>query len=153
MPTVILVKKAEGVFDGLTEDDERKYAIFKKRLAALGDGCIVFSWKEPRSGPHLRRFFAIFDKLFQNQDRFGVKDHLRSWLLTRAGHCYFVPGMAEGSLIAVPKSISYDELDEVEFSEVEYNVVQFLRSDEARTYLWPHLSDDQSYDMVESLLE
>ena len=136
---------------GLTPTDERGYARFLNRLKELGQNCIQFSWKEPRSGAYHRRHFAMINALFEAQEQFTESDQLRKWLEVGAGFAEFVPG-PKGKMVALPKSIAYEKLDQIEFEQIAEAVMSFARSDHARRFLWGHLSDQQSWDMIESVL-
>jgi hypothetical protein len=41
----------------------------------------------------------------------------------------------------------------VEFTELRQRVEAFMWSDHARRFLWPHLSDEETYQMVSQWLE
>lgn len=56
-------------------------------------------------------------------------------------------------MVALPQSIAWHRLDEADFAELHAKVNQFLWTDHARKFLWPHLSDQQSYEMVETLMQ
>ena len=45
------------------------------------------------------------------------------------------------------------KLDEVEFTELRQRVEAFMWSDHARRFLWPHLSEQETYQMVSQWLE
>lgn len=152
MPTVNLHWNEHRVLEGIGETDKRQYARFLYKVKTLGTGSISFSWREPRSTKHHRRFFAILNAIHAAQDQFDNIDSLRLWLEVGAGHCTFVPGPT-GKMVALPKSIAYDRLDEMEFTEVEDGIMKFIRSDHARRFLWPHLDDGRSFEMVEILLK
>lgn len=152
MPTVTLVKADDdGRLVGLSEKDQRAWARFLKRVRDLGRSCITFEWREPRSGPFHRRFFAMLKAAFDAQERFGDIDDFRAWLQIGAGFCDFLPHPERG-LIAIPKSIKYASLEEMEFREVARKVWMFYRSEHARQIMWPHLTEDQSFEMVETIL-
>lgn len=151
MPTVTLISTPDGKLAGLTAKDDSAYQRFIARIRALGGSCITFSWKEPRSGRYHRRHFAMLAALFEAQEQFADADQFRKWLEVGAGFCDFVPG-PKGRMVALPKSISYDRLDQVEFEEVHGAVMSFIYSEHCRRFLWPHLSDGESWDMIESAL-
>lgn len=73
------------------------------------------------------------------------------WLEVGAGHCSFVPGPT-GKMVALPKSIAWDKLDQEEFERVAEGIWAFFHTAHARRFLWPHLSDQQGCDMVEAIL-
>lgn len=148
MSQIVLTRGQDGKLCGAGEKAERAYAKFRARVDRLSPGdTLHFEWREPRSLPHHRLFFAKLNALSDRQERFGDVDELRTWLTVGAGYCDFRPG-PNGGLIAIPKSIAFHKLDETEFSELHARVDAFLWSDHARKYLWPHLTDAQSWDLV-----
>ena len=155
MPTITLIADpATRKLAGLTEKDGRGWARFLglvKRLLQSGS-CITFTWREPRSGPFHRRFFAMLGAAFDAQERFDDPEQFRLWLTVGAGFCDFVPHPQRG-VVAIPKSIAFDKLEQAEFQEVADAVWQFYRSAHAREILYPHLSADASFEMVWSVLD
>lgn len=153
MPTVTLHIGDSGKLEGLSERDRKAYAKFRMRLESLrGDGAsITFTWREPRSGPYHRRHFAMIHAVFSSQEQFDNEDQFRKWLEVGAGHVDFVPGPS-GLMVALPKSINYESLDQAEFEPIHQSVFAFVRSDRAQQFLWPHLEPDEAAEMVESIL-
>lgn len=153
MPTVTLVRDAESrKLVGLTDKDAQKYAKFLARIRTLADDeSLSFSWAEPRSGPYHRRFFALINEIFSAQEQFSDLDDLRQWLTVGAGHVRFVPG-PKGRMVALPVSIKWDRMEQDEFERVASDVFQFAFTEHARRFLWPHLSDAASYEMMETVL-
>lgn len=68
-----------------------------------------------------------------------------------AGFCNYVPG-ANG-LVAVPKSMAFDEMDEAEFAELDRKTDEFLYTDHAQAILWPQLQPQQRWNCLTSFLE
>lgn len=152
MPAVTLIRGDDGKLAGLTEKDQRGWAKFLKRVRVIGNSCLLFEWKEPRSGPYHRWAFALWNHVFDAQERFTDFDQFIVYVKTGAGHCDFLPHPDKG-LIAVPRSINWASLDEVQFREVANSMFAFLRSEHARQTLWHHLDEEQSWEMIETLLE
>ena len=152
MPTITLTTDEAGKLVGLSSKDQRAWVRFIGRIRTLADSCITFSWREPRSGPFHRRFFAMVNAAFEAQERFDDPEQFRLWLTVGAGFCDFLPHKDRG-VVAIPKSIAYDKLEQGEFQEVAEAVWQFYRSAHAREILYPHLADAASAEMVWSVLE
>lgn len=151
MPTVTLHLGDNGKLEGLGERDRRAYAKFIKRVQNLGKSSLVFCWREPRSGPYHRRFFAMVSALMEAQDQFQDVDHLLTWLKVGAGYADLVPG-PKGKPVAMARSIAWDKLDQAEFEPIAQAIIVFAYSPYATRFLWPHLSDEESYQMVDSVL-
>lgn len=152
MPVITLIRGDDGNLCGLSDRDQRGWVRFLRRIKDLAGSCITFEWREPRSGPFHRRFFKMVTTTFEAQERFEDIDQFRSWLTVGAGFADFLPHPTRGE-VAIPKSIAYANLDEIEFREIAEKVWAFYRSDHARQLLYPHLSDLDSYDMVWAILE
>ena len=72
--------------------------------------------KRPRNIWHHRKFFALLNLVFENQDKYEEPEHLLAALKASVGHCDFLPGK-DGMLVAVPKSIAFHKMDQTAFNE------------------------------------
>lgn len=152
MSLVQLTKDHAGKLVGFGEKGERAYNRFRKAVAELEPGeMIAFEYRFPRSTAFHRRHFAVLKAFFMNQEQFSDEHQFRKWTEVGAGHVEFVPG-PKGRMVALPKSINYETLDDEEFRDVHERVVEFLRSVHATRFLWPALSDLQAAEAVETIL-
>jgi hypothetical protein len=152
MPTVTLTIDERGKPAGVSERDCKAYAKFRKRLAEMsGKDSITFTWREPRSGPFHKRHFVMVGALYEAQEQFADPDMFRKWLEVGAGYCDLLPG-PKGRMVAVPRSIAYERLDQADFEPIHEAVFAFARSEHARRFLWPHLTDAQTAEMVDAVL-
>jgi len=151
MPTVS-VHFEDGKLTGVSDRDKKAYAKFRARLEELGPHeALQFTWREPRSGPYHGRHFAMLTALFNAQEQFQDEDQFRKWGEAGAGYADLVPG-PNGKPVAVVKSISYEKLDQADFEPIHEAVFKFYRSEHARRFLWPHLPDRTSLEMVMTIL-
>lgn len=151
MARCVVSKGPDGQLVGWGEKGGRAWGKFRAMLSRLEIGnTLEFSWHEPRAPSHHRNFFRFIGALFKQQEQFDDEDRLRAWLTVGAGECDLFPG-PHGRAVAIAKSIAWDKLDEVEFSELDRRVIDFLWTPHARGFLWGHLTDQQSYDLVEQL--
>ena len=151
MARLILFKNDSGKLEGFGDSNQRGYARFLGFVQRMEPGELIrFEWKPPRSPAFHRRFFVQLGKLFDRQEQFVAEDDLRSWLTIGAGECHFVPG-PKGVMCAVPKSIAFENMDDLEFYELVTRVDAFLWTLHARRFLWPHLDDNQTYASIEQL--
>lgn len=152
MSKVILHINECGKLAGLDERNERAYARFRNKIGKLRPGqTLSFEFRIPRSERFHRLHFVMLTAFFKCQEVFTDSERMRKWLEVGAGHCDFVPG-PDGELVALPRSIAYEALDDAEFHEVHESVKAFLRTPHAYRYLWPHLDDERGEEMVESIL-
>ncbi len=72
---------------------------------------------KPRNSKHHRKFFAMLTLVFENQDRYDVLEDLLTEVKLRVGH-YSEHLTVKGVVIYIPKSISFDEMDQLEFDGI-----------------------------------
>lgn len=152
MADVILTKGQTGKLEGLDEKGARAYSRFLAKIKDLAHGATIrFSYKVPRSPKFHRLHFAMIRDLFDNQEQFGDPYQFRKWLEVGAGHCDFVPG-PKGRMVALPKSIDYESLDDEEFHDVHEGVKRFIRQEHALRFMWPEVDPAQSLAGVDAIL-
>ncbi|OGT57547.1 MAG: hypothetical protein A3E01_08395 [Gammaproteobacteria bacterium RIFCSPHIGHO2_12_FULL_63_22] len=152
MPSVLIVKNEMGKLEGFGQRGAKTYAKFLGAVSALEVGeMLSFDYRVPRAPRFHRLHFVMLSTVYESQEVLTDDYKFRKWAEVGAGHCDFLPG-AQGELIAVPRSIDYTSLDDVEFGDVHSAVKSFFRGEHARRYLWPHLSEVQTWEMVEALL-
>lgn len=152
MTTITVVKDDRGKLMGFTDKDKKAYRRFKKLLDDLGEGeLFTLDYWFPREGWRHRKHFAMLAAIFDAQETFVDSEQLRMWLQVGAGHCEFVPG-PHGKPVAIPKSIAYNAIDDAELADHHEKVKDFLRSDHARRFLWPHLAPAQTSETIETIL-
>lgn len=153
MSSVTVFKGDDGRLQGFGEKGARAWDKFGKRVASMAVGeTLAFEWFEPRSKAHHGLFFAKLGALMDRQEQFDDDDKLRKWLTVGAGYADFVPG-PHGRMVALPQSIAWHKMDETDFSDLHGKVDAFLWTDHARRFLWPHLKDEQTYAMIEQLMQ
>jgi hypothetical protein len=152
MASVHVVKNAHGKLEGFGERGARAYDRFLKaiREAEVGE-LFKFDYKVPRAPKFHKLHFVMLALIYDSQEQWTNELHFRKWSEVGAGHCDMVPD-GKGGSFPVPRSIDYESLDDVEFGEVHAGVKGFFRTEHARRYLWPHLTDEQTYEMIETLL-
>ncbi len=72
---------------------------------------------KPRNSKHHRKFFAMLNLVFQNQDRYDEIEDLRTEVKLRCG-LYSEHVTLKGTLVYIPSSMSFDEMDQLEFDEL-----------------------------------
>ena len=152
MATITITKHGDGKIHGATEKDRKAYARFSSRIRDLEPGeLFTLDCWFPRNPKLHGLHFAMLATIFDAQEQFADPDQLRTWLQVGAGHCEFVPGPT-GRMVAIPKSISFRSIDDADFQAHHEAVKDFLRTDHARRFLWPHISDAQTAEMVDAIL-
>lgn len=153
MTTINVTKDNEGKLRGFTEKDQRAWAKFIKVTKEMGEGEIVgFSIWFPRSPKFHKLHFAICKAIFEAQEQFNDMEDLRKWLYVGAGFAGFLPG-PKGKMVAIPKSIKWEKLDDAEFAETHARVVAFLRDLYCTRFLWPQMSDADASNAMNDILD
>lgn len=150
---LILRKTEQGTLEGVGERSAKAYEGWRKfvREMAPGQTC-RFSWRAPRSPKFHAYFFGVLGSLFDQQEQFHKDRDLLEWVKVGAGHCTFGPG-PDGRMVAIPRSISWEELGDDEFREFVDAAWAFLRSERAGFFLWPMMTPAGRSEAIERLLE
>lgn len=99
---------------GLTPaDEEAKQAVRRWKMGET----LKCSVRKPRDYRNHKRYFALLNLTFQNQERYTSFEHFRKAVQIAAGHVDELITI-DGEVVFMPKSIAYDALDEMEFSKV-----------------------------------
>ena len=153
MTTMTIMRGEDGKLTGFSERDKRAYGKFKKALNDLADGeLFTLSTWFPRNPKLHRLHFAMVNALAEQQEQFDDPEPLRKWLYVGAGYADFLPG-PNGKMLAIPRSIAFDKIDDAEFSELHAKVIEFMRSHYCQSFLWPHLEESKRGSMVEMIIE
>lgn len=87
--------------------------------------------KVPRNYRFHKRYFALLNLAFQNQDKFDNFEKFRFVMTMRAG--YFETINTGKGVVYMPKSISFAKMDQVEFEKVYSDmlneVIDLLQAD------------------------
>lgn len=145
MARIVLQRDDTGRLDGMNVADRRSYEKFRECLSHMPvGGTLAFSYSLPHSTVMHRTHFALMGRLFDSQRQFIEPEDLRRWVDAAVGHCVLVPlplDAAEGRLVALPRSINYERLNEAEFAVHHRAIVAFLGTPEAARFLWPKLPE------------
>lgn len=110
MADIWLVKGLDGSVRPVLELDAERLKRFK-----VGEPFRA-EVRKPRNGQHHRLGMGMLQWVFDNQDRFDQFEDFLVEIKLRTGH-YREHITLRGKVIYVPKSISFERMDEVEFGE------------------------------------
>lgn len=140
MPTLLFFRKDFGRL--VPADDAASAALTKIKHGSD----VQVEIKRPRNIRHHRKFFALMQLVYQNQEKYDTIEHLVAALKAAVGHCDFLPGR-DGGLIAVPKSIAFAKMDQVSFDAFYDRCIDVI----ARHFL-PGVDSDELRAEVEELI-
>ena len=99
---------------GFEPADEPSLEVTKKyKLGEIYRADVV----KPRSYKHHKLCFALLNLTYSNQERYANFEDFRKAVAIAAGHTEELVTL-HGEIIRLPASLSYDALDEVEFTKV-----------------------------------
>lgn len=152
MSELIVTRNEDGQLGGLHAKGERAYQRFIRAMRELAVGeTLKLSYSLPRSPGYHKRHFKILAEVFGQQEQFADPDDFRKWLEVGAGFCTFAPG-PHGQMVAIPKSIAWDRLEQAEFEEHHGKVMAFMRSTRCTRFLWPTLDDLKADEFINNVL-
>ena len=77
----------------------------------------LMDYKPKRNYEFHKKGFALLNLIFENQDKYDTFEELRTEMVLKAGW-YREHITTKGKLIYIPKSMSFAEMDEIEFAEI-----------------------------------
>lgn len=80
--------------------------------------------KQQRNSQFHRKFWALLNTAYKNQEQFKNFEHFRAFCIMKSGFYDFIQTDKGG--IYLPKSISFSSMDETEFSQLYEAVFQFV---------------------------
>jgi len=83
---------------------------------------------KPRNGKFHRKFFALLNVAFENQDKYEIFEDFRIEVALKCGN-YREHVTTKGNLIYIPKSIAYSRMDEIKFNLLYYKAIDVILKD------------------------
>ena len=115
---IYLIKNNTGQFVPAYNSGYEKAKRFKPGETILGD------LTRPRNIGFHRKFFALLNMGFENQEKYDDFEDYRAVFIMKAGF-YKVIEVDKG-VIYLPKSISFSKMDDIEFSELYSKMINVL---------------------------
>ena len=108
---ICLVKRSDNSFIAANDSDYDN--VLKIKIGETYKYVVT----KPRNLNHHRKFFALLNKVYENQERFKHFEDLRNELIKEAG--YFEEYVTlQGELIRKAKSIAFGNMDQFEFDNL-----------------------------------
>lgn len=111
----MLLKTAQGL-RGATPADHEAWTKFRRRLETMKTGkWLRIEATSPRNGKHHRKLMALLQLVSENSETYNTVERALVAVKLVVGH--FEPAVhpQTGELIQVPKSISYESMDQDAF--------------------------------------
>ncbi|MDB4312029.1 DUF1367 family protein [bacterium] len=117
MSSSILCKVVPGGLMCLTEAEAHK-------LEGMVGQEVKATITKPRNLRFLKKYFALLKVGMDMADTPYNPEQFRMYVQAGAGYCEFIEG--KNGLVAVPQSISFGKMDEIEFARLYSNVLDFI---------------------------
>lgn len=117
MSKAVLIRTPAGL-RGSTPEDHDAWSKFRRKLETMKVGkWLRLEWSTPRNGPHHRKFMALVSLVTENSEVYDTKE--KALVAIKLAAAYFDPHAdpATGEIVKVPRSISYDAMDQEEFEQ------------------------------------
>lgn len=85
----------------------------------------VYDFKKPRNYEFHKKFFALINMVYQNQEQYTNIEYLRKDLIIESGK-YYLRYDFNGIEIKEAKSISFSSMDDIEFNELYNSVIDVI---------------------------
>jgi hypothetical protein len=116
---ITLVKQLNGQFKVAYDSD------YEKAKKIKVNEFYEFDFKQPRNYKFHKKFFALLELVYQNQEIYNNKEDLREDLTIEAGY-YRTTQNLQGNTVKKAKSISFAQMDETEFSEFYNRIIDVI---------------------------
>lgn len=139
-------------FEGATDKDTKAWRRYWRAMNEAGSGeYFSIRLERQRHSWRHRKHMKLITEVFKAQERMDDFDQFRIWLKVGSKFVDWLPGPT-GGVFPIPKSISYDNCSEDEFIAFHDGIVDFLRSEHAAKYLFPHSPIFLAEDGIEKIL-
>lgn len=144
----MLLKTDKGL-RGATPADQEAWAKFRRRLETMKPGTWVrMEWARPRHGKHHRKFFALLNLVAENSETYDTTEKALVAVKLVTGHCDPVIHPETGELLQIPRSISYDAMDQDEFDRFYEAAI-----DGVLRHILPGMDRDTADRLLEMIIE
>lgn len=114
---MFLQKTARGLL-GITEADHRAWLKFKQLIERLETGAhLKIEYARPRNPGHHRKFFALLQLIADNSEVYDTPEKALVALKLVTGYADPIIHPSTGEVQLIPRSISYEGMDQTEFDE------------------------------------
>lgn len=115
-----LIKTLNGTFKLAFDSD------FEKTKQIPLNVPFEVKYTKKRNAKFHRKFFALVNLCYQNQEQYNNFEHLRKELIICAGHYDLIFDLETGQQKKEAQSISFAKMDETEFSKLYTDVLNVI---------------------------
>ena len=111
----VYLKRTQSGLVALYDSDNE--SLRKLRIGDEVKGVLI----KPRNYNFHKKFFALLNMAFENQDKYNSFDVFRAIMIMKSG--FYIEVQTDKGLVFLPKSISFAKMDEVEFQDLYSRMV------------------------------
>lgn len=111
-----MLLKTEKGLRGATSADHEAWTKFRRGLERMKPGTwLRMEWARPRHGKHHRKFFALLQLVADNSEVYDTAEKALVAVKLVTGHFDLMVHPETGEILQIPRSISYDSMEQGEF--------------------------------------
>lgn len=144
----MLLKTDKGL-RGATPADHDAWTKFRRRLETMKPGTWVrMEWARPRNGRFHRKFFALLQLVAENSETYNTTEKALVAVKLVTGHFDLMLHPETGEIMQIPRSISYDSMEQDEFDRFYSAAI-----DGVLQHILPHLDKERAERLIDMIVE
>lgn len=144
----MLLKTDKGL-RGATPADHDAWTKFRRRLETMKPGTWVrMEWARPRNGRFHRKFFALLQLVAENSETYNTTEKALVAVKLVTGHFDLMLHPETGEIMQIPRSISYDSMEQDEFDRFYSAAI-----DGVLQHILPHLDEEKAERLIDMIVE
>lgn len=143
-----MLLKTESGLRGATPADNEAWGRFRRRLETMKPGTwLRIEWVRPRHGKHHRKFFALLQLVAENSETYDTVDKALVAVKLVTGHFDLMAHPETGEIMQIPRSISYDAMEQDEFDKFYSAAI-----DGVLQHILPHLDEEKAERLIDMIV-
>lgn len=143
----MLIKTERGL-RGATDDDHAAWVKFRQRLEVMKPGgYIKVETARPRNPGHHRKFFALLRLVSDNSEVYNTKEKALTAIKLVTGYADPLIDPRTGGLLMIPRSISYESMDQDKFDEFYSQAIDGILQ-----HILPHMTRTQMDRLIDIII-
>ena len=144
----MLLKTDKGL-RGATPADHDAWTKFRRRLETMKPGTWVrMEWARPRNGRFHRKFFALLQLVAENSETYNTTEKALVAVKLVTGHFDLMLHPETGEIMQIPRSISYDSMEQDEFDRFYSAAI-----DGVLQHILPHLDKERAERLIDMIVD
>lgn len=144
-----MLLKTEKGLRGATSADHEAWTKFRRGLENMKPGTwLRMEWARPRHGKHHRKFFALLQLVADNSEVYDTAEKALVAVKLVTGHFDLMVHPETGEILQIPRSISYDSMEQDEFDAFYSAAI-----DAVLRHILPTMDRERADQLVDVIIE